>query len=298
LTEAEPWGAHGRPDGQFRKWKLNAFGFRAPPMDRQPRPGQQRVMILGASETFGLYEDAGMEYPAQLALLLQQKYEVINAAMAGITLKSMIPYWDNWAGNFGANKVIVYPSPMFYLDAKPPAAAPHEKQVAWQSFRPRLAERFRDVYHALPDCVRALREEWVIEREGAADDGEFIVVPEERLRLFRQDLCQLVRHIRARGAEPILLTHASSAAWPPRPEDDTFIRRMRMFFPRAKAATLVEFERQANAVIRGLVRQHQVRFIDVDQALTGQRELFADMVHFNNGGATKMAELLARHLEP
>ena len=41
----------GKPNGAHRKWKLNTDGFRGPAID--PRPAGKRVMILGASETFG-----------------------------------------------------------------------------------------------------------------------------------------------------------------------------------------------------------------------------------------------------
>src|SRR4051794_34534884 len=44
----------GRPGGAYRKWKLNAFGFRGPEIAERPSAGMKRVMLLGASETFGL----------------------------------------------------------------------------------------------------------------------------------------------------------------------------------------------------------------------------------------------------
>jgi hypothetical protein len=301
LVVAEPWGQRGRPDGQFRKWKLNAFGFRAPPLDCAPDPARPRILVLGASETFGLYEPAGKEYPAQLAALVQERYEVVNVALAGMALPSMLAYWDHWASRFGAGKVLLYPSPLFYLDDEPPGpprsgTARIEEGPAWQ---PRLASRVQDAYHTLPAWVRGLRERWVIWRAGAGhEDGwEFRAVPRDRLTLFRRDLFLLVQHIRRGGVEPILVTHASSAACPPRPQDEAFLRSMRMFFPRAREEILVDFERQANAEVRDLAREEGVRVIDADRALTGRREWFADLVHFNEPGARQMAELLADHLE-
>ena len=302
LVETESWGSHGKPHGRYRKWQLNDFGFRSPPMDRESDPARPRILILGASETFGLYESADMEYPAQLARRLEKQYEVVNAAMAGITLKSMLPYWDNWAGHFGARKVLIYPSPMFYLDDTPPELPKESiaKELPGGRFQLRLAGRLKDVYHSLPAWVRGLREQWVVDEQSAGKDAgwTFTSVPPNRLALFREDLESLVCRIRRSGAEPILLTHAVSAAWPPRAEDEAYLRAMRMFFPRATSETLVEFERQANRIVRDLAGAKGLVLIDVDGALSGRRELFADMVHFNDAGATELADLLARRLAP
>jgi len=300
LVDNALWGAHGRPFGRFRKWKLNALGFRAEPMNEKPDPDRPRILILGASETFGLYEDAGQEYPAQLAKKLAGKVEVVNVAMAGITLKSMIAYWDNRLAKLGAKEVVLYPSPLFYLDddVLSPPREPRKEMASGPRFSWRVAGRVRDVYQSLPDWIKNLREQWVIERGVQASAGEFNEVPEDRLKLFRDDLAKLVMKIRLRGAEPILLTHASSSARPARPEDAVFVNRMRMFFPRAIPKIIVDFESRANDVIRDLAKEHHVRWIDVDREMTGNREWFADLVHFNNLGATKMADVLADKVGP
>jgi lysophospholipase L1-like esterase len=295
LVEAQTWGVHGRPHGRYRKWKLNKFGFRAPPMQMEPDPNRPRLFILGASETFGLYEDADREYPAVLAQHLHAKYEVVNAAMAGITLKRMVPYWEHWAGNFRAQQVLIYPSPMFYLDDKPPGLPSLVRQPEEPVFRPRLVERIRDTYHVLPDWLRAWREEWVL-RRNASGQEPFLSVPPDRLEQFGADLDALIDRVQQGGAEVVLMTHASSPAQPPEPQDETFIRRMRMFYPRATAEVLVEFEARANAVIRAAARRHHLKLVDADQAMTGRRELFADMVHFNNDGAARLAELVEQTL--
>jgi lysophospholipase L1-like esterase len=307
LVQAEPWGCRGRPGGQFRKWKLDSDGFRETPSGPGVGPHSPRLLVLGASETFGLYESPDQEYPAQLARLLQKKEpcRVINASMAGITLKSLVVYWDHWAGNFHADRVLIYPTPQFYLDNEPPQLpkSPAEKVEDSRpsaAFRPRLLDRGRDLYHQLPEWLKAYREEWVIRREaaGQGDGWLFTTVPEDRLSLFEDDLVRLVAHIRERGAEPVLLTHAASACSPPRTEDETYIRRMRMFFPRATPSTLLAFEQRANDVIRRLAKKEGLFLIDVDRELSGRHELFADLFHFNDAGAAKMAELLADRLPP
>ena len=56
-------GIRGRPNGRFKKWSLNSFGFRHQEMSLEPRPDCVRIIVLGASETFGLYESSGHGVP-------------------------------------------------------------------------------------------------------------------------------------------------------------------------------------------------------------------------------------------
>jgi hypothetical protein len=304
LVTAEPWGFHGRPEGEYRKWVLDRHGFRRTNVPFPSIASRPQLLILGASETFGLYESPGKEYPAQLAQR-RHDYQVHNAAMAGITLKSMVVYWDNWVNRYHCGPVLLYPSPQFYLDSEPPQLPkkPLEKRQArspLSGFRPRIFDRAKDLYHQLPDWAQACREKWVIERElaGKPQDYLFTTVPQDRLDLFEEDLVELIRHVQRDGAIPILATHAMSAAEPPRPEDDTYLRRMRMFFPRATPDTLVAFEQRANDVIRRVAKDRHLPLIDADRALSGRQEWFADLFHFNDAGAEKMAELLAEQISP
>jgi hypothetical protein len=301
LVTPEPWGLHGRPDGQYRKWVLDRHGFRRTNVPSLAIAVWPQLLILGASETFGLYESPGKEYPAQLAQR-RQDYQVHNVAIAGISLKSMVPYWDNWVSRHHGGPVLLYPSPQFYLDSEPPQLPknPLDMQDRWRlaDYRPRIVHRVVDRYHQMPEWVQAWREKWVIENQlaGNPQDWLFTTVAQDRLDLFEEDLVELIRHMQRDGAIPILVTHARSAGSPPRPEEETYLRRMRMFFPRATPDTLVAFEQRANDVIRRVARDKHLRLIDADKALSGQHELFADLFHFNDAGAEKMAELLAEQM--
>lgn len=306
LVLAESWGYRGRPHGRYRKWQLDANGFRAISNLTDPQADAPRLLVLGASETFGLYESPGKEYPAQLARTLQARkhVQVINAAMAGITLKSLVVYWDHWSGKFDAKQVVIYASPQFYLDNEPPVLSVKpqrgESELSVLNFRPRLQCRLKDLYHQLPAWLKSYREEWVIRRETTGKNAAwfFADVPEDRLKRFEEDLRQLLAHVRQRGAEPILLTHARSVTSPLHPTDENQLRGMRMFFPRATPQTLLRFEERANEIIRKVAADDHVVLIDVDHALSGRRELFADLFHFNDDGAAKMAAFLAEQLPP
>lgn len=303
LMVAEPWGVRGRSNGSYRKWKLNQFGFRGPEIDRQPRPDQYRIMILGASETFGLRESPDKEYPAQLRQKLEEKgaFEVVNAALPGMTLPSMIVFWDNWAVGFSSKIALIYPSPLFYLDAKTPGREPAvaaTSSPAETRFRLRTVDRAVDVYRSMPMWVRSLREDWVLQKALAekGPDWVFSEVPKDRLKAFEADMVELIQHVRKQGAEPVLVTHAMSATSPPRPEDLAQLHAFRVFFPRATEATMAAFDKSANRILIDIARKENVQVIDADKVLGGHAEWFGDLVHFNDAGAAKIAELLAGEL--
>ena len=117
LVVRDQFGMRGRPNARFKKWRLNSSGFRSAETTLEPEPDCERVMVLGASESFGLYESDGKEYPAQLSVMLNRHgcYEVINAAVAGMTVRTIGSFWDNWASRFRPATVVIYPTPAFYL---------------------------------------------------------------------------------------------------------------------------------------------------------------------------------------
>jgi hypothetical protein len=75
LLIRDPLGMHGRPWGRFQKWSLNSFGMRGPDVAAKKPPRVIRLVAVGASETFGLYESPGHEYPRQLE-------DTLNAQLA------------------------------------------------------------------------------------------------------------------------------------------------------------------------------------------------------------------------
>jgi lysophospholipase L1-like esterase len=305
LTVQDEAGLHGRPNGRYRKWRLNEYGFRSGDMSAKPEPGVTRVMILGASETFGLYEAEDKEYPAQLARLLKEEHggrvEVINAAMAGISVRSMLPYWHKWLLQFHPDVVLIYPSPLFYLDEEPPAppreqAEPEPRSLLSQS---RFAGRVLDTLRRT-EWIRRLRLELLLylNQRGRPDDWLFREPPADRLEQFTTDLTALIQAIRADGAKPILVTHAIRATSPPGKEDQLDLKAMQLFFPRATTATMVNFEDEAAQAMRRLGQRENVPVIDAAAKFNGRRKDFADLVHFNDQGAEAFARFLAQELTP
>ncbi|HZU39222.1 MAG TPA: hypothetical protein VFA18_25070, partial [Gemmataceae bacterium] len=211
-----PDGIRGRPNGRFKKWRLNQFGFRGPDMQPLPAPGSCRIMVLGASEMFGLYESPDKEVAHQLAerLAPHGRYEVVNASIAGLTAGSMIPYWNTYLAQFRPQLVVIYASPLFYLASHPagvPTAGPGHSRPPRPIATPtetdsllahsRLLLRLKDQVH-VPDFIQGWRNrrEVATLTAGKGPAWVFHDLPTDRLAAYVQHMRELATAIRASGA--------------------------------------------------------------------------------------------------
>jgi hypothetical protein len=298
-------GIRGRPNGRYKKWRLNQFGFRNGDMSEQPAPGTIRLMALGASETFGLFESDGKEFPAQLETLLNRnggRHEVINAAVPGLTLRGLITLWNGWAAGFRPRYVLVYPTPAFYLGEyapRYPVLRPAKEAPPLPPLTPRLLDRARDRFD-FPIFVQRWRVRRMLQAEDAAHEPSwfFRTIPAERLEQFEADLTELVRVIKASGASPILLTHALAVQAPLDADEQAALEGLRAIRPRATEPVLLAFEDAARQATLAVAAATGAGVVDVAGAMNGRKEWFAeDYLHFNDEGAAQIAQLIARYLQ-
>ena len=294
----------GRPHGAFRKWKLNAFGFRGPEMEKRPADGHPRVMLLGASETFGLYESTDHEFAALLRRRLEKighgEIEIVNAAIAGLALPTMTRYWECWASRFEPALVLIYPTPHFYLDNEPPRllTPPPDDEDAPRPWRSRFAERLLDTAKKV-EALKAIRLRLHLARELAGKDDDWLfgaTPPADRLEQFRDDLEALAVAVEKKGSRPVLVTHAFKTPSPPEPGDRADLEYLRISLPRALPESVPAFDAAAREATLELARRRGWPVIDASAVLTGHRSYFADASHFTDAGSAKMAELLADRL--
>ncbi len=302
LIVTDSFGTHGRPFGRYKGYRLNGAGFRGPDAAPYPPPGCVRIVVLGASETFGSPDEP--TYPELLADSLRRDgcYEVLNAAVVGLVLPGILRLWDGWAWRFHPHLVIVYPSPAFYLaDRTPdfPKPAVTGSRGAGSSpgaprFDSRFVDKLRDRFE-MPGIVQRWRvRRWLGDAVRDRDSTWFFRTPPvDRLDAFQHHLDSLVTLIRARGAEPVLVTHAMRFSDPPRAEDHDLLLAWRRYAPRATEEALLGFERAAADRVREVARSRHVPLIDAAAALNGTPGLFTDFVHFMPEGAGRLAGMLA-----
>lgn len=295
-------GIRGRPNGRYGHWQLNSSGFRGPEIARRPLAGCHRVIVLGASESFGLYESDGREYPAQLADRLRGPscYEVINASLFGLTLPAITRIWESWVREFGSQTVIVYPTPSFYLNDRPPAAPgeapPGDPGPPW--WTPRLLGRALDLIEVPAFIQRRRNVRDVAALEAAHGPGWFYeTVPADRVALFERDLDALVSAIAAAGALPLLVTHATGFHRPPSASQHDALVAWQRLIRKPRGHVLLDFEDAARQATLRVAERRGVDVVDAAGLMNGREEWFAaDLLHFNDAGAAALAAALASHV--
>lgn len=297
----------GTPLGRFKHLRLNEFGFRGKAIAALPAAGTCRIVVLGASEVFSPNALDEMTVPAHLDRLLNRngRYEVVNGAIVGMTLGSMISYWEQWVAQFRPHVVLVYPTPHFYLHdtpSKPPTtdtSAPRSSSDGNKPFASRFVSRLRDMFD-LPEFI----ETWKSERQiralvaGKSTEWYFHTAPQVGMQHFAADLSDLVERIVAHGAQPVLVTHSVRSTTPPRPEDRFDLHEMRVFVPRATDEAILQFESAARTATIEIGAARKVPVIDLAASLNGRRDCFIDLVHFSDSGAAFVALLLSEQLPP
>jgi hypothetical protein len=295
---------------------MNNLGFRGPDVTPAPAPGVTRIAVIGASETFGLYESEGHQYPARMQSIFDSiapgRYEVINVGLPGLSLASMIPYIKRVVVPIGASILVIYPTPTFYLEVEPLPVdytppryhAPATLQLGdWTIERgaltPRIADKAREVLKGLiPNVVvMQVRQMRLNSRRSEHDDSwVWQTVPTERVDLLRTHVDRLLASVTAEGLQPVLVTHANRFAAAMQdttgPARRHLVNLMSMYYPQATPRVLIGMDSAANAVLRERGPAAGAIVVDAEKHITAAPTHFADFLHFTDAGANQMARLI------
>jgi lysophospholipase L1-like esterase len=306
-------GRRGKPFARFRKWSLNEAGFRGPAL----QTGRTTVVTFGASETFGLYESEGREYPRQLEAMLNERLggdvvQVVNAAYPGQSAATATLRLPEIVGRLHPSIAVIYATPadyiwLPYLDRRTEIAAPAAEQQAPASPAPddgppfewRVLERLTTLAKSVvPRAIQTRLREREIEAAMANAPAVMKRLPEENVQRFHDDVAKLVEATRAAGAAPVVVTHASAIGPNATAADRDLLVSWRKFYPMLEEDGFPDMERRMNDALRRVAAEHHVTLIDAARAIPPDNRYFADFVHFSDAGATLMARTLADGLAP
>ena len=306
LMTFDELGPHSRFDTRFQKWSINSHGFRGPEITMAKPKGVTRILIVGASETFGLYESPGMEFPAQLQRKLDLaspgRYQVLNAACAGMTLPRFVHYYNVWLKKFEPDLVICYPTPNSYVQrvvpGKPEPLVPQNLRdnirlrqktivVAKRMMPTFLFRKYKE--RKMAAYIRQQKAGWIWES-----------VPQAKVELFKGHLEELVKTVRDSGAEMMLMTHAhrfpkDRTKWTE--VDEAMMASWRLVWARASERCKLQMEDEANDFVRELGKRDGIPVADAVAVLPRDAKYFVDFSHFTDRGAGIVARLLSREIQ-
>lgn len=310
-------GAHGRPNAQFRKWTIDSLGFRGPDVPVIKGAGTVRIVLTGASETFGLYESPHREYARALEDTLNARlaagacdadlvrhFEVLNDALPGMSLPTVEQDIQLRLGRFAPDVIVHYPTPAQFLEDRLPFATPRDTATGShvvpgslkRALYPRSLDILRDeLKKAAPQPLLT----WLRRRSAEAEQHQhpaswrFASVPHDRLTAYDSDLRSLIGDIRALGAEPVLATHAT-AFERPRSDSAALLQAWERFYPRATGTTIIHFDDSARATTVRAASDSAVIVADVAGMFAhADGANFSDFVHFTDSGSARVAQVLA-----
>jgi lysophospholipase L1-like esterase len=293
----DDYGVVGRPYGHFGRWKLNALGYRGPDI----HPGTQKIICIGASETFGMSESVGMEYPRQLERAINSRQpdlhvEVVNVAYAGQSLRTLSHRIDSIVDTLSPRVAILYPSFLGYIND---ASIGQPDQLDWirepKGFHSRIEEKLLSSIDRMPQWAENIRFRYHIWRALRKNKVIVNTIPESHVEQFRSDLRAVLDRLQERHVRPVLVTHATVFGKSVLPTERYMLIAWRRFEPNLADDGWLDAERRMNAVIRQEARERHLTLVEAADALSGPQN-FSDWVHFTNQGANKMANLIADKL--
>lgn len=291
-------GKEGRPGAHFGKWQMNALGFRGP---EWMSSSALRVMTVGASETFGLYESPDHDYPRQLEALLRREpgwasASVVNVALPGMRI-GRTAYLERSLEKAPSQWVLIYPTPANYIGTTVGfCAQPQPAQALPESERPepRLKGKLVTLLkqHLPLGVMTWMRRVGILLAERHLEVME--TLPEATLDAFAADVDCAVRAAQRHGARVLLSTHPNLFGPELMAGDGAALTAWRSFYPELRETGFLDMERRANARLRQLAAQRGVLLVDAAAQIPGGPQTFADFVHFTDAGAERMATLVAR----
>lgn len=303
------------PNGRFEKWRNNNFGFRGPDITLKKQDGVRRVICLGTSETYGLYETENREWPAQLRDYLADKgrYEVINGATVGLPFADYPAYVDKYILPFEPDLVVLLIEPTSHaarvarLANNPAAAAAPPANPVGRGLSP---ASIKENIRTLPKLQQAIKgflpASWMqayrardARRNIVAAESFYLkgkapldMVPERFLEIYREDLTRVIDQLRERGIGVILCTYPSLLSRDSISKYETVYLEGRRFVVELSVEGMIAAMEQYNRLSRLVAGEMGLPLVDLAATIPRTDDCFADHVHYTDRGA----ELVARQV--
>jgi hypothetical protein len=311
LLDRDSLGIKGKAHGRFEKWVLNSKGFRGPEPALPKPPGNIRIVTLGASETFGLYESDRKHWPAQLRRHIKARYpgrriELVNAGIVGLTMGSLENYYRHRVEELEPDLVILYPHFIDFIAGDGPGGRKRrESQVQVAGQGGPKADEGEDGFEIGPPRfpgklklavkTKAPRPilEWAarrkLERALAALDTASQVDAYDSLDFARFDSLanSFAAYLRGRGVDLAISDYACSFVKGPREETLEGLENLWRVYPWMSERALVEGLAVYNRRLMDIADRHGALKVSQASLLDGYRENWvADGLHFTDQGAT------------
>jgi lysophospholipase L1-like esterase len=294
--------------GPLTFYTINRYGLRGKLPELPKPPGARRIVCLGGSTTFGWTVGDGEDWPSQVARLLGDPVDVVNAGRPGATTFRNFSYLRDRLLQLEPDVVIFYEG---YNDM-------------WRGYRRHAGDQpdYGTVDEEIPSAPEALAQRavhwprrpsflayhvgkridgWLFPPyappPGPAPSPEPFVFDPTIVSVYEHNLAAMVRLCRRNGASPVLLTFAacadsSLAEAEQRRRLGLVFREMPALDPDAAHAAM-DLYRKAT---RKVAQAEDAPLVDMAALMPKDLGAYTDTVHFTPAGARRFAEILVRGL--
>jgi len=288
-----------RAPGAIAYGPTESFPFRSRVVPKVQPEGVTRIWIASAS--YAEDNDIAVQriFPVLIdSTLLAQGWsvEVLNAARAGHVIRSNRDQLRELHGEWKPDVVLLYQmsldinelSQLYLGGQQAPTVVVQTDALADNASVRDQVKRFFEK-STLYELVRRNLTNRVLEHRVTGKTASAAMQAE-----FRRRITGFVEDVRSLGAEPVLSTFAISHTdgSSVTRADRRFLLHNSVLHPSAWPGTVERW----NDMIRELARELDVALIDVDADVSGQPQLFKDIVHFTPGGHRRVAESISRGL--
>jgi len=309
LTEDSSGIRHNTPGVRYGKWEINSLGFRGKEFDLKKKEGQVRIVCLGGSETFGVFERKDREWPSQLGARLRNQFprvEVINASVAGLTLKRKKAYVEKYVLPLKPDIMITTQGAL--LPITDSMRGVQSKRLGSKVKRKNFLREFaaenqfllklgETIKKGLPEALSNYLRLWRLrskirkkERKHLANKQPMDKLPENIILEFEEDLRSFIEYLKENHIAPILLTYPTLFTNMNKNSYGYLLLSIRRLCVELSDDGIIDASEKLNDSIRRIAKKQNVALIDNDHLMPKTLEYFVDYSHYTDKGAECIAK--------
>lgn len=276
-------------EGGDINFSTNSLGLRSPEIPREPAPGELRLAVAGASTVAGAYARRNSDtFPGLLEARLRAQVgnpvNVINAGIEGHTLDQTAKLVENGLAGLRPSVIVIYPglNNMRGMCERPKAARvlqplPAPGMPPWILSNELIVKNTRS---------------WLL----PAANPDLVDPAKAFPRGYKATLAQLVRKVRARGIQPVLMTVARAFHGLEREAGLPLAQTALYYNNCLDYDGLVQAGHLFNQAIAEVAQSENVPLLDLAATMPGGPRYFKDAGHFTLAGRQYVADYMAQEL--
>ena len=312
LTEDHEGIQRNIPNRRYWKWEINELGFRGKAIELEKKEGQIRIVFLGGSETFGLFERNRKEWPAQPGKMIHDKFpraEVINAAVTGLKPSQRKEYVKRYILPLKPDILILHHHRFSIFvrnqmrgisDTKQAKAdmrttrspgelfKAHMWYISKSPWGQRYLPRFLFKRVAMRKILRKIKKR---EKKFLAYKEPLDEVPQHLALVYEKELKSFCDYLKENSIIPVLSTFPYLTTASNKDKYKYELLFIRRYCVELSEKGILDGTIKMNEMIRRVAEEQHTFFIDNDHLIPKTKEYFVDNYHYTNKGA----EVIARN---